>query len=46
MAGNPIGPIGQAWLRWKSLRLPWRKRFLVGFDLQGNTYWEFRLTTR
>ncbi|KAM3500294.1 hypothetical protein MY10362_006534, partial [Beauveria mimosiformis] len=29
MAGNPIGPIGQAWLRWKSLRLPWRKRFLV-----------------
>ncbi|KAF1733859.1 NADH-ubiquinone oxidoreductase assembly factor N7BML [Beauveria bassiana] len=46
MAGNPIGPIGQAWLKWKSLRLPWRKRFLVGFDLQGNTYWEFRLTTR
>ncbi|KAJ4155025.1 hypothetical protein LMH87_000291 [Akanthomyces muscarius] len=46
MAGNGIGPIGRAWLRWKSLRLPWRKRFLVGFDLQGNTYWEFRLGTR
>lgn len=28
--------------RWKSLRLPWRKQFLVGSDLHGNTYWEFR----
>ncbi|ATY65934.1 NADH:ubiquinone subunit [Cordyceps militaris] len=46
MTGTTIGPIGRAWLKWKSLRLPWRKRFLVGFDLQGNTYWEFRLTTR
>lgn len=73
MVGNSIGPIGRAWLKWKSLRLPWRKRFLVGtfaqttlcdetillsraqltappfspgFDLQGNTYWEFRLATR
>lgn len=74
MVGNGIGPLGRAWLRWKSLRLPWRKRFLVGmhstpdtpsardsrhrpspanpslrlpgFDLQGNTYWEFRLGTR
>ncbi|KAI1325159.1 hypothetical protein F5Y16DRAFT_401620 [Xylariaceae sp. FL0255] len=33
----------KAWLQWKALRLPWRKRFLVGLDLQGNTYWEFRL---
>ncbi|KAI1768907.1 hypothetical protein GGR53DRAFT_315408 [Hypoxylon sp. FL1150] len=39
-----IGPIRQAWYQWKALRLPWRKRFLVGIDLQGNTYWEFRLT--
>ncbi|KAI6091018.1 hypothetical protein F4821DRAFT_210448 [Hypoxylon rubiginosum] len=39
-----IGPVRQAWYQWKALRLPWRKRFLVGIDLQGNTYWEFRLT--
>ncbi|KAI5863313.1 hypothetical protein GGS23DRAFT_596500 [Durotheca rogersii] len=38
-----IGPIRRAWYQWKTLRLPWRKRFLVGLDLQGNTYWEFRL---
>ncbi|KAM0251335.1 hypothetical protein ACHAP5_001643 [Fusarium lateritium] len=44
MATNQIGPIARAWYKWKALRLPWRKRFLVGFDLQGNTYWEFRLT--
>ncbi|KAI9166826.1 NADH-ubiquinone oxidoreductase assembly factor [Paramyrothecium foliicola] len=44
MSPKNIGPIKQAWYRWKALRLPWRKRFLMGFDLQGNTYWEFRLT--
>ncbi|KAF4472359.1 hypothetical protein FALBO_729 [Fusarium albosuccineum] len=44
MATKQIGTIAQAWYRWKALRLPWRKRFLVGYDLQGNTYWEFRLT--
>ncbi|KAI1101551.1 hypothetical protein F4804DRAFT_295758 [Jackrogersella minutella] len=38
-----IGPIRKAWYQWKALRLPWRKRFLVGLDLQGNTYWEFQL---
>ncbi|KXJ94841.1 hypothetical protein Micbo1qcDRAFT_160148 [Microdochium bolleyi] len=43
MAGKPAGRILQAWYQWKALRLPWRKRFLVGLDLQGNTYWEFRL---
>lgn len=26
------------------MKLPWRKRFLVGLDLQGNTFWEFRDT--
>ncbi|GJN68839.1 hypothetical protein VFPFJ_05515 [Purpureocillium lilacinum] len=41
-----IGPVAQAWYKWKALRLPWRKRFFVGYDLQGNTFWEFRLTTR
>lgn len=44
MSAPRIGPIRQTWYKWKSLRLPWRKRFLVGLDLQGNTYWVFRLT--
>ncbi|KAM0436964.1 hypothetical protein ACHAPT_002680 [Fusarium lateritium] len=44
MAPKQIGPIAKAWYKWKALRLPWRKRFLMGYDLQGNTYWEFRLT--
>jgi len=26
---------------WKALRLPWRRQFLAGSDLQGLTYWEF-----
>jgi NADH dehydrogenase [ubiquinone] 1 alpha subcomplex assembly factor 2 len=26
----PASPIRRAWYRWKSLRLPWRKKFLVG----------------
>lgn len=48
------------WLRWKSLKLPWRRTFLVGMlmlraktgesrllmilgqDLVGNTFWEFK----
>ncbi|KAF2403844.1 hypothetical protein EJ06DRAFT_488742 [Trichodelitschia bisporula] len=37
-----MGPIKQLWLRWKSLQLPWRKKWLVGSDLSGNTFWEFR----
>ncbi|KFY08595.1 hypothetical protein V492_06097 [Pseudogymnoascus sp. VKM F-4246] len=40
----PTSSFRKAWLKWKSIRLPWRKRFLVGLDLQGNTYWEFRDT--
>ncbi|KAK8124453.1 uncharacterized protein PG998_000212 [Apiospora kogelbergensis] len=44
MSSANVGLVMRAWLRWKSLRLPWRKRFLVGSDLQGNTYWVFRLT--
>ncbi|GAP89712.1 putative DEHA2G08052p-like protein [Rosellinia necatrix] len=42
MASKPAGPIAKAWYLWKSLRLPWRKRFLVGQDPQGNTYYELR----
>lgn len=30
MSAKQIGPVLQAWYKWKSLRLPWRKRFLVG----------------
>ncbi|KAK1971887.1 hypothetical protein LY78DRAFT_651353 [Colletotrichum sublineola] len=39
-----ISPLLEAWYKWKSLRLPWRKRFLVGRDPQGYTFWEFRET--
>ncbi|KAH8673737.1 hypothetical protein BX600DRAFT_508976 [Xylariales sp. PMI_506] len=42
MSSPQIGPVLRAWYRWKTLRLPWRKKFLVGLDLQGNTYWVFR----
>ncbi|KAL6871090.1 hypothetical protein J3F83DRAFT_734213 [Trichoderma novae-zelandiae] len=44
MTSKQIGPFAQAWYKWKALRLPWRRRFLIGFDLQGNTFWEFRHT--
>ncbi|KAL4932771.1 uncharacterized protein BDV17DRAFT_253714 [Aspergillus undulatus] len=37
-----MSPINSLWFKWKSLRLPWRRSFLVGQDLAGNTYWEFR----
>ncbi|RMZ74471.1 hypothetical protein GMOD_00003516 [Pyrenophora seminiperda CCB06] len=41
MAGAP-GPIRRAWYQWKMQRFPWRKKWLVGFDLHGNTFWEFK----
>jgi NADH dehydrogenase [ubiquinone] 1 alpha subcomplex assembly factor 2 len=44
MSPTGAGPLKQAWYAWKALRLPWRKRFLIGHDLHGNTFWEFRLT--
>ncbi|KAJ4858927.1 NADH ubiquinone oxidoreductase subunit NDUFA12 domain-containing protein [Trichoderma breve] len=44
MTSKQIGPFAQAWYKWKALRLPWRRRFLIGFDLKGNTFWEFRNT--
>ncbi|KAI2465327.1 hypothetical protein F4781DRAFT_34468 [Annulohypoxylon bovei var. microspora] len=43
LTAKPIGPLRKAWYQWKAIRFPWRKRVLVGLDLQGNTYWEFRL---
>ncbi|VEU21290.1 DEKNAAC102515 [Brettanomyces naardenensis] len=32
----------RAWYKWKSLKnVPFRKQFFAGYDLKGNTYWEF-----
>ncbi|KAF7891696.1 hypothetical protein EAF00_007998 [Botryotinia globosa] len=42
MSTKPLSPIRKAWYQWKALRLPWRKRFFVGLDLQNNSFWEFR----
>ncbi|KAI6248996.1 NADH-ubiquinone oxidoreductase [Erysiphe necator] len=42
MSSTLLSSYKKLWLRWKSLRFPWRKRFLAGLDLHGNTYWEFR----
>ncbi|KAK4039981.1 hypothetical protein C8A01DRAFT_16108 [Parachaetomium inaequale] len=41
MSQTPISPMLRAWYKWKTLRLPWRRQFLIGLDLNGNTYWEF-----
>ncbi|KAI1346587.1 hypothetical protein F5Y01DRAFT_319589 [Xylaria sp. FL0043] len=30
MSSKPTNPILKVWYQWKSLRLPWRKRFFVG----------------
>ncbi|KAK6337486.1 hypothetical protein TWF730_002885 [Orbilia blumenaviensis] len=35
-------PFKQLWLRWKAIRFPWRRRYFIGMDLEGNTFWEFR----
>ncbi|KAJ5172956.1 NADH:ubiquinone oxidoreductase 17.2kDa subunit [Penicillium capsulatum] len=34
--------VNSLWFKWRSLRLPWRKSFMVGQDLAGNTFWEFK----
>ena len=36
------GALRKLWFRWKALRLPWRRQFLIGNDLAGNSFWEFR----
>ncbi|KAK3295612.1 uncharacterized protein B0H64DRAFT_373810 [Chaetomium fimeti] len=41
MSKSPVSLALRAWYKWKTLRLPWRRQFLVGLDLNGNTYWEF-----
>ncbi|KAK9237807.1 hypothetical protein V1525DRAFT_402974 [Lipomyces kononenkoae] len=36
------GFLRSLYLRWKALRkVPFRKRFLIGTDLEGNTFWEW-----
>ncbi|KAL7273402.1 hypothetical protein RUND412_003758 [Rhizina undulata] len=30
------------WWTWKSYRFPWRSRYFIGMDLEGNTYWEMK----
>ncbi|KAL1616976.1 hypothetical protein SLS56_011196 [Neofusicoccum ribis] len=37
-----LGRLRQLWYRWKALDLPWRKQWLRGVDLAGNTFWEFK----
>jgi hypothetical protein len=39
---NAPSALKQIWLKWKTLRLPWRRQFLAGADLSGNTFWEFK----
>ncbi|KAK3990248.1 NADH-ubiquinone oxidoreductase assembly factor N7BML [Cladorrhinum sp. PSN332] len=36
-----LSPFLRTYYKWKSIRFPWRRQFLVGFDLKNNTYWEF-----
>lgn len=37
-----VGPIKRIYHKWKALRtVPFRKKFFVGYDLDGNTFWEF-----
>lgn len=39
---NKVTPFQRLWHRWKSLKsVPFRKKWFVGYDLDGNTYWEF-----
>ena len=36
------GFLKQVWHKFKALRLPWRRHYLIGADLVGNTFWEFK----
>ncbi|MCJ1290853.1 hypothetical protein MMC34_002395 [Xylographa carneopallida] len=42
MSSYTVGPIRRLYFKWRSLKLPWRRRWLVGSDLSGNTFWEFK----
>ncbi|KAK4232046.1 NADH-ubiquinone oxidoreductase assembly factor N7BML [Podospora fimiseda] len=37
----PLSPFLKAYYKWKSIRFPWRRQYLVGLDLKNNTFWEF-----
>lgn len=38
-----VSPLRQLYHLWKSKRnVPFRKKFFVGYDLDGNTFWEFQ----
>ncbi|KAF2197890.1 hypothetical protein GQ43DRAFT_443840 [Delitschia confertaspora ATCC 74209] len=41
MPQTPLN-LKRLWYSWKMIKLPWRRKWLVGFDLQGNTFWEFK----
>ncbi|KAG8623222.1 hypothetical protein KVT40_008198 [Elsinoe batatas] len=41
MSSGP-GTLSRLWFKWKALKLPWRRQTLVGYDLSGNTFWEFK----
>ncbi|CRG87448.1 hypothetical protein PISL3812_04465 [Talaromyces islandicus] len=37
-----MSPVNSLWFKWKALKLPWRTSWVVGQDLHGNTFWEFK----
>ncbi|KAF2874510.1 hypothetical protein BDV95DRAFT_488455 [Massariosphaeria phaeospora] len=39
---SPPGAIRRLWYKWKTMSFPWRRKWLVGYDLHGNTFWEFK----
>lgn len=39
-----ISPLKRAWYKWKAIKFPWRNKLLVGLDLAGNAYYQFRPT--
>ncbi|KAH7093227.1 hypothetical protein FB567DRAFT_587667 [Paraphoma chrysanthemicola] len=40
----PQGPSAliRAYYQWRMQKFPWRKKWLAGYDLHGNTFWEFK----
>lgn len=42
MSTRGPGLVKQLWYCYKALKLPWRRQFLIGADLSGNTFWEFK----
>lgn len=42
MSAPSSSPFTAIWRKWKTLKLPWRRRWLAGTDLNGNTFWYFK----